>query len=280
MSAPIVGSTVAVTDALRVLPGAEELFNEFQGFTGDCGEFAELSALHIVSGITLNGANLDLIVRRDIDHGWASSNGGEPLSSIADDIAALKLLYTEYPFPGPSNWLEILKGEAGYQPVIIELANGQNLAGDEPGLHYHFICVVGLLTNGNFLCCDGDNIRRDAEHILCEYTPTMIDGAQPCGMIVVKYPQADDYGYVVEEDGSIIYNHSKIHLTGVIADFVKSHNLQEEALYEEWYFTPDYSVTPFTNNTVLVWDSVDKMIILNQSGEAIAGIIKKYESKP
>ena len=274
MTSVLAGSTVAASDILRVLPGAEELFSEFQGFSGDCGEFAELSAIHIVAGITLESANLNLLTRRDIDHGWASANGGEPLSSIADDLTALSLLYTQYSYPGPSNWLAILNEQAGYQPVIMELANGQNLAGDEPGLQYHFICVVGILKNGNFLCCDGDNLARDNAKLLCEYTPTMIDGAKPCGLIVVKYPQADPFGYVVQADGSIIYNASKIHLIGVMAEYVKSHNIQEECLHSAFeYVKNKYTVVPFTNGVVLVYSFDDQAIILSYAGEAIAALI-------
>lgn len=262
----------------HLLPGAEELFSEFQGFTGDCGEFAELSAVHIVSGIAFTPDNLNVIVRRDIQHGWASDNGAEPLISISDDLNSLKLLYTLHNYPGPSDWLEIITSEAGYQPVIMELANGQNLAGDEFGLHYHFITVVGLLTNGNFICCDGDNLRRDSEHLLCEYTPTMVDGARPCGLIVVRYPQSDPFGYVVQEDGSIIYNASKIHLIGAVAEFVRSHNVQEECLHSEKYYKgSDYSVTPFTNAVVLVWSAQDKAILLNHAGEAIAALLDKVQ---
>ena len=158
----------------------------------------------------------------------------------------------------------------------MEVANGQNLAGDEPGLHYHFITIVGLMHNGNFLCCDGDNTRRDGQHLLCEYTTTMLQGAAPCGLIVVKYPQADPFGYVVQSDGSIIYNASKIHLIGGVADFVRTRNIQEECLHSEVYYKgSDYSVTPFTNGVVLVWSEQDKTVLLNRAGEAISALLDK-----
>lgn len=264
----------------RTLPGAAVEFDEFikssdgRAFTGDCGEYAEISAVHVVTGLPLTADNLHAIVRRDIDHHWADPNGGEPLISIARDLDTLKLLYTLHNYPGPANWLDIVSSNAGLQPIIVELANGQNLAGDEVNLHYHFICIVGIDSAGNFLCCDGDNVRRDAEHLLAVYTPTMLEGAQPCGLIVVKYPQTDPYGYVVQADGSIIYNATKIQLIGDVAEYVKSHNVQEECLYQETYYDgANYSVTPFTNSLILVYSAQDKAILLNAGGEALAKIL-------
>lgn len=274
MSAPLAGSALDPSAVARLLPGAEELFSEFQGYNGDCGQFAELSALHIVTGLALTASDLNAIVQRDIHETWASSNGAEPLESIAKDLDSLHVLYTQFPFPGPDNWLHTVQTEAGYQPVIVEVANGQSLAGDETGLHYHFITVVGLMKSGNLLCCDGDNVRRDGAHLLCEYTVNMLQGAAPCGLIVLKYPQSDPYGYVVQADGSIVYNATKIHLIGAVADFVKSHNLQEECLHAEQYYQgSDYSVTPFTNGVVLVWSAQDQAILLNHAGEVIAKLL-------
>jgi hypothetical protein len=269
----------------RTLPGADVEFDEFikspdgKSFDGDCGEFAEISAVHIVTGLSLTAANLHTIVNRDIDHKWADTNGGEPLVSIAHDLDTLKLLYTLYNYPGPANWMDIIKSEAGIQPVIMELANGQNLAGDETNLHFHFICIVGIDSNGNFLCCDGDNVRRDAEHLLAVYTPTMIEGAQPCGLIVVRYPQKDDFGYTVEADGTIVYNKTGIHLIGFIAQFVREHNIQEECLFPETYYDgSSFSVTPFTNNIILVYDAVDKAIQQNLGGEVITKLLNTQKA--
>jgi hypothetical protein len=269
----------------KLLPNAEELFSEFAtdsthiGYTGDCGEFAELCAVHIVSGTPLTPDNMTAIVRRDIAHGWASDNGGEPLVSIAHDLDALKLKYTLFNYPGPGNWLDLLRSNAGVQPVIMEVANGQNLAGDEPGLHFHFVTVVGVDGSGNFLCCDGDNIRRDNERLLCVYTPDMISGAQPCGLIVVKFPQKDSTGYVVQEDGSIIYNANGVHLIGYVAEFVKSHNIQNEALAEEFYFNANESVTPFNQGCIVSFNKLDAAISLSRGGEDIAALIGALKAK-
>jgi hypothetical protein len=187
----------------------------------------------------------------------------------------LKCLHTLYAYPGPANWKEIALANAGLQPVIFEFANGGNLAGDEAGLKFHFATLVGILENGNLLFCDGDNLRRDAAHVLCEYTQSMVLGAQPCGLIVVKYPQKDATGYVEEDDGSITYNKSGIHLIGAVASFVVSHAITAECLASETYYQgSDWSVTPFTNGVVLVWDNVDKSLVLNHAGEVIAALLK------
>jgi hypothetical protein len=277
----------------RILPGAEEDFNEFapdkQGktYNGDCGEFAEDAAIHIVAGIPFSPDEMHAIVQREIEHGWASANGGEPLISIAKDLDDLHLLYTLHNYPGPSNWMEILQTEAGYQPVIVEVANGQALAGDEKGLHYHFICVVGINDLGNFLCCDGDNVRRDEAKVLAEYTPDMLRGAAPCGLIVVKYPQKDPFGYTIDADGSITYNASGIVLTPLLGTYVREHNIQEEVVGPEFSVSKNLVVVPFTNNLVL---SVHKdvtpwKIVEGESGEDIAALIdviqsSKTKSKP
>lgn len=263
----------------RILPGAEVDFNEFapdkkgKSYNGDCGEFAEDAAIHIVAGIPFSPDEMHVIVQRDIAHGWTSENGGEPLLSIAKDLDDLHLLYTLYNYPGPSNWLEIVRSEAGYQPIILETSNGQALAGDEPGLKFHFICIVGINDLGNFLCIDGDNVKRDEAKVLAEYTPTMLEASAPCGLIVVKYPQKDSFGYVVQADGSIVYNMTDFHLTGLTADFVKSHNIQEECLANTFWYVTSNGVTPFTNNLVLVESKESEKVFESETGEVIAALI-------
>jgi hypothetical protein len=63
---------VAVTAQLTS-PGA---ISEFvAGFHEDCGETAELEALHSVRGMLLSAEALGAIMRRHHSHGWAEASG-------------------------------------------------------------------------------------------------------------------------------------------------------------------------------------------------------------
>lgn len=172
---------------IRLLPNAKAM-SEFQGYFGDCGQTAELAALHCVKGLALDAATLNAIVGRDVARGWAASNGAEPIGAIANDLTQIEgVSCTNYGYSEPFgvDWRRITSDNAGRQPVIFEFANAGNLPGDEKGVHYHFICVLGVGPSG-YLCADGDNpLCRDGT--LAIYTEEQLAAATPCALLVVTY---------------------------------------------------------------------------------------------
>ncbi len=174
--------------ATKLLPRAAALSEFVAGYHGDCGQTAELAALHVRDGTPLDAPHLAAIVKRDIQHGWASASGSETTHAIADDLALLGVPHTLYDYPGPANWRDLLRTCAGVKPVIVFITNGQALPGDERGLHGHFICVLGVSPRG-YLCCDGDNpISRLGK--LATYTEQQLAAAQPHGLVVVEMEDA------------------------------------------------------------------------------------------
>ena len=197
---------------MRELENAGALSEFVAGYTGDCGECAELCALHMVNPAKypLDAAALSAIVHRDISQGWASSNGAEPLSSIARDAVSLGVAVDQDVFsqPLPFNLEEKLNQVGGIHPVVIELALAGRLPGDELPVHYHFITCVGWDTYaGVGVFADGDNAAVRVSHEvgaagLVRYSVAELDAAQPCGVLVLhaeppEVPLAPDTEYRV-----------------------------------------------------------------------------------
>jgi hypothetical protein len=158
------------------------------GFHGDCGEDAELEALHSLIGTPLTTASLAAIVQRHQQHGWADATGAEPLSSIAKDLDLLGVHYILYTYQEPwpeAYWHPLLLANAGRKPVILQLANAGTLPGDESGVHYHFVLVEGINPSG-YPTGDGDNAAATKGQLVT-YSIGDLVAAQPCGMIVCEY---------------------------------------------------------------------------------------------
>lgn len=168
----------------RLLPNAAAISEFVAQYHGDCGETAELVALHHLKGWDLNAVNLATIVKRDIAHGWAGSNGAEPLSSIANDLRTEGVVYDIYDYAEPfgADWHSVLLAQAGLVPIILQVAKGGNLPGDEKGVQYHFICVVGINPSG-YDVADGDNPASNSGKLVI-YSFTDLQNAAVCGMIV------------------------------------------------------------------------------------------------
>lgn len=177
--------------SMRQIDGAAAL-SEFQGYRGDCGETAELAALHVIDPTRwpLNNATLNAIVRRDIGKGWASASGAEPLSTVANDLALCGIASVNHGFSEPLSysWRAILDAQGGRRPVALELANAAALPGDEQGLRYHFItCLAWDPSVGVGLFADGDNAL--ARHgSLARYTADNLIAARVCGALEVTTP--------------------------------------------------------------------------------------------
>jgi hypothetical protein len=181
---------------MRLIPHAE-VMSEFLGqWNGDCGETAEICALHVINPTryTLDPAELARVVRRGIDHGWASANGAEPLSGIESDLALEGVKHTSYGFSNPArfDWRGVLRQWGGVKPLIVEIAQAGKLPGDEPGVHFHFIACLGWDPDTNTgVFADGDNIAvrhgRSGPTGLVRYTLANLEAAQICGLIVAEY---------------------------------------------------------------------------------------------
>ena len=186
------GSGTAIT--MRQIPNAQAVSEFIAGYNGDCGETAEIALLHVInpSVYQLNAGALATVVRRDISHGWSSSNGSEPLSAIADDLGLEHLAFTNYGYSEPAafDWRGMLAQWGGIKPIIFEYARaGAGLPGDEPGVQYHFNTCLGWdPATGQGLFADGDNsVERQGGSALVIYSEADLATAQVCGMLVGEY---------------------------------------------------------------------------------------------
>jgi hypothetical protein len=170
-----------------ILPNAGAI-SEFQGFTGGCGETAELVFLHIYKGVPLDAANLNALVREQIKQGEAGSKGEETLAAIARDLTEKGLAYERYGYAEPFNydWRKTLQEHAGSNGIILQLARAGNLPGDEKGVKYHFIAIVGQ-KGGSYITADGDNVAA-RKNQLVTYSEPAIASAAPCGLILITTP--------------------------------------------------------------------------------------------
>jgi hypothetical protein len=173
----------------RLLPVAAAI-SEFQGFNGDCGQAATLAALHVLKGDALTGGELDSIVRAQIGAHLASANGSEPASAIVDylnGLGGLDVFSVPYAEPFTFDWHTYLLNNAGTFPIILEVATsgaGFGSLGDESGVHYHFICVLGIQDTG-YMVADGDNVAAKSGQLVT-YSYAQIRDATPCALIGVK----------------------------------------------------------------------------------------------
>ena len=182
--------------AWRELPHATAMSEFVSNFSGDCGETAELCALHVALGAALDAEHLGQLVKRDQAHGWAAANGSEPLASIAHDLDLAGARYTSYGFSQPAtfDWKGVLRQEAGVKPIILQFANAGVLPGDERGVHFHFVAALGGdPASDRYAVADGDNVAA-RQGLLAAYTMAQLEAAEVCGMIVVEMRQAGNTG--------------------------------------------------------------------------------------
>lgn len=178
----------------RILPNALH-FSEFQGgYHGTCGETALATAL-VCSTPQIEAtpdaiALLLSLTKEMIALGWASSSGSTTTQHLFDeakrrgftpDLASF--IAFRQPLPDSAAFHSLLLSTAGIKPIIIEIAQGGNLPGDETGLQYHFICIVGI-TDAGYICNDGDN--PNSPNHLVTYSWAQLESAVPCGVLVVE----------------------------------------------------------------------------------------------
>lgn len=177
----------------RILPNALH-FSEFQGgFHGTCGETALATAM-VCSTPPIEDTQeaIDLMLSMThemISLGWASSSGSATTAHLRDEAVRRGFTYDtgsfisfSQPLPNATTFHNLLLSTAGVKPIIIEIARAGNLPGDEAGVQYHFICVVGI-TDAGYICNDGDN-SAIASHLVT-YSWAEIEAAVPCGVLVL-----------------------------------------------------------------------------------------------
>lgn len=221
----------------RLLPNALH-FSEFQGgYHGTCGETALATALVCATPqieTTADAIALLLSTTRElIGLGWASASGSTTTQHLHDE--AIRRGFTPDTFIGfeqplPSAPLHsLLLSTAGVKPIIIEIAQGGNLPGDERGLQYHFICIVGI-TDAGYICNDGDNPASSAQ--LVTYSWSQIEAAVPCGLLVIDLQPGNTQGATPmsvpagwsDNGKDTLHDPSGIPVIGAMRDYVLSHS--------------------------------------------------------
>lgn len=193
----------------RMLPNAVH-FREFQNdpvtghhYTGTCGETALATAMVCASPpIESTQQAIDLMMamtREMMGLGWAGKPNGETTTAHLHDEAIRRGFsieassYISYQEPLDLNALHtLLLAEAGVRPIVLEVARAGNLnsyngGNDEPGVQYHFICVVGIDPDG-YWCNDGDN-SAITQHLVL-YPWSELEQARPCGVLVLNMQEA------------------------------------------------------------------------------------------
>ena len=174
-----------------MLPNAVHFKEFYGGFTGTCGETALTAALICAERIPDShdqAVALMLAITHEMQQmGWASANGASTLWALAREASQKRgasiALEWDYAEPFPHDWHAEFLADAGYKPIVVELANAQALPGDEAGVHYHFVCVVGRSPAG-YIVMDGDNWAIEQNFVTYSYAD--FAAAQPCGVLVLN----------------------------------------------------------------------------------------------
>lgn len=176
----------------RMLPNAVH-FSEFQGgYHGTCGETALASAEVCATPpieTTAQAIALMLSITATLrTEGQASVSGATTTAALREYAIAHGFTiapgHVDYQQPlDPAMLHPYLLAHAGLYPIILELANAQALPGDGVGVHYHFLCVVGINPAG-YVCNDGDNTAAPTR--LVTYSWAQLEAAIPCGLLGIE----------------------------------------------------------------------------------------------
>ena len=233
----------------REMPQAAAISEFVAGYTGDCGETAELCALHVAQGMPLDVTQLRELTQRAIAQRHADATGSEPLAAIATDLAFVGAQYENAGFSQPPgfDWLGTLRQLAGVKPIILEFANAQALPGDESGVHYHFAtALAGDPSLDRYGFADGDNVAARSG-ALVTYTAGQLAEAQVCGMIVVESSAGAGIGgghMVVpqgwSDDGQQLTAPNAVVVVRGFRDYILTHGW----LAEDWPLAPEAGADP------------------------------------
>ncbi len=265
----------------RELAGTAALSEFVAGYNGDCGETAELVAMHVAKGVPLDAASLGQYVQRAVANGLAGTNGAEPLSSIAADLQAMNIPISVYGYGQPFevNWQQIFADNAGIKPIIVQVANAGMLPGDETGVHYHFFTILGTTIPNFYIVADGDNVRAKTGQVVYYSTADMA-AADICGIILVdidpaQMPQSPPPAvspYTFNADGTAVDNRTHQTLGVGFAGYVKANNVTSPCLLGDFvYGGSGDTVASFQNGLILHWKAGEP-VTDNLGGYVVAGM--------
>ena len=164
-------------------------------YRGTCGQTALAVCMAAARGTPTDfegvGELMHHLTRSMIVKEIAAPNGASRLAALAtqarDEGCAVTLELT-YQEPMLADWLQILRDNAGAQPIVLQVAHGEALtdaetgAHDDVGLRYHAFAIVGQ-RDGVFIAADSDN--PDVMRRFQCYTEATLTAAIPCGMLML-----------------------------------------------------------------------------------------------
>ena len=172
-----------------ILPHAGHITEFADGFNGTCTQTALEVCIAASTGRAPTTDDMVHITRDMIAKKLCSPNGAATIAAITQEARDLgSVIQEEWDFGGMKDWITLLRQNAGVQPILLQVANGQALvdvetgARDEAGLHYHAIAVVGKQDNG-YIVADSDNPQVTDRFQV--YPLDTLKASQPCGLLMI-----------------------------------------------------------------------------------------------
>jgi hypothetical protein len=204
-----------------LLPNAVHFKEFYGGYTGTCGETALTAALICAERLPDNhdqAVQMMLAITAQMKAlGWASANGASTLYDLAREASQKRggsiALEWDYAEPFPHDWHAEFLSNAAKKPIVVELANAQALPGDERGVHYHFVTVVGRCSAG-YVVMDGDNWQIEQDFVVYSYAD--FAAAVPCAVLVLNEKVEQPPVITIDKDssGNIIGAHDGTNRVG------------------------------------------------------------------
>lgn len=203
---------------------------QYGWLNGTCGETALAIALGCVRHQAATPNDIITIYRDMRARNLAAANGAstiEALTTEAKTQGATIDLEVPYAEPFGYDWRSLLRAVAGHLPVVVEYANAQYLhdvvtgSADEPGVHYHFNCIVGMVegsdtTDPIYLVADGDNAHAGQ---IQHYTEQTLAYAVPCAILVLQMEDAMPTlpnGYTQVDPSTVRYDATGVTIHGEV----------------------------------------------------------------
>lgn len=163
------------------------------GHNDDCGPNAEEVALASVQRRDPSALHMNQIRSRDLAKGWFHNHTGEGIQAIANDAETYEAAHVQlisYGTALDTMHDRLVTALKGLNPVVLNLANGEAIPHNEPGVKGHFVTLGGYDDQYDaFLIADGDYWTGKGV-IVNGTTPTFwatwarITEAQPNGAVV------------------------------------------------------------------------------------------------